>query len=88
MCIEMYTYLLTNIVLQVLVGATGHDPRANLNPAIPTLAEYGVNVTSLDRCGKFAFVALKGSPQRTTTVVKTAAQGNAWLVVKVLGMFF
>jgi len=71
---------------QVLVGATGHEPRGNLQSAYPALAQYGVNVTSLDRCGKFAFIALKGSPERTVSVLKRSAEGNAWLVVKVLGM--
>ena len=72
----------------MLVGATGHEPRANLQHAYPTFAQYGVNVTSLDRCGKFAFIALKGSPERTVTVIKKPAEGNAWLVVKVLGTCF
>ena len=70
----------------MLVGATGHEPRGNLHHAFPALAEYGVNVTSLERCGKFAFVALKGSPERTASVVVKSAGGNAWLVVKVLGI--
>jgi len=72
---------------KVLVGATGHEPRGNLQHAFPALARYGVNVTSLDRCGKFAFVALKGSPERTASVLKKSAEGNAWLVVKVLGTY-
>ena len=72
--------------MQVLVGATWHDPRANLQTAFPALAEYGVNVTSLERCGKFAFVPLKGKPERTVFVVTKPNEGNAWLVVKVLGM--
>jgi len=72
-------------ILQVLVAATGHDPRGNLQSVYPSFAEYGVNVTSLERCGKFAFVAVKGRPRRTVSVVRPAASGNAWLVVKVHG---
>jgi len=70
----------------VLVGATGHEPRGNLQSAFPAFAAYGVNITSLDRCGKFAFVAMKGRPERTNTVLKRSAAGNAWLVVKILGI--
>ena len=83
--VHTYTYYLLTYLSQVLVGATGHEPRANLQSAFPAFAAYGVNVTSLDRCGKFAFVALKGSPERSASVLTKSAEGNAWLVVKVLG---
>ena len=69
---------------QVLVGATGHEPRGNLQTVFRTLAQYGVNVTSVERCGKFAFIAQKGSPEKTSSVLKRSAGGNAWLVVKVI----
>ena len=72
------------VILQILAAATGHDPR-NLKSVYPSFDDYGVNVTSLERCGKFAFVAVKGRPQTTVSVVKPAASGNAWLVVKVHG---
>jgi hypothetical protein len=81
--LSMYINLLT--FGQVVVGATCNDCYRNLSPATPALESIGVQgLNRLNLCGKLAFVAQKGSPRKTLSVVKQAAEGNSWLVVKVI----
>jgi len=73
--------------MQILVGATGVDPKSHVDLGAMSTAfeEFGVNITSLQHCGKLAFVALKGDSDKNIHVVKEALDGNAWLTVKTLG---
>lgn len=76
-----YINLLT--VGQIVAGASHHDAFGNLGVATAALDGIGVKpLNRLNSCGKIAFVAQKGSPQKTVAVVKQAAEGNVWLVVK------
>jgi len=49
----------------VIVGATADEPRRNLDTALPTLQELGVEVDDVQNRGSFAFIAQKGYPSKT-----------------------
>ena len=71
---------------QIVAGATHHEPSTNIGVVRAALEGLGVRaLNTLDGCGKFAFVAQKGSPLKTVATVKKAAEGNLWLVVKLTG---
>ena len=50
---------------QVIVGVTSHDARLRLDNALPTLQEFGVEVSDVQYRGSFGFVAQKGFPSKT-----------------------
>jgi len=76
-----YINLLT--VGQIVAGATHHEPHGNLGVAAAALDGLGVkSLNRLNGCGKFAFVAQKGSSLKTVASVKQNVEGNLWLVVK------
>ena len=50
---------------QIIVGVSADEPRANLDIALSTLRQFGVEVSELRFRGSFGFVAQKGFPSKT-----------------------
>ena len=49
----------------VIVGASADEPTMNLETALPTLQQLGVDVDDVQFRGSFAFIAQKGYPSKT-----------------------
>jgi len=60
---------------QIIVGVSADEPRENLDIALPTLRQFGVEVSELKWRGSFGFVAQKGFPSKT--VIRKARDEEA-----------
>jgi len=60
---------------RIIVGVSADAARQNLDIALPTLRQFGVEVSELRRRGSFGFVAQKGFSSKT--VIHTALDEEA-----------
>ena len=58
-------YLQKLVKGSVIVGVSADEPRKRLDPALPTLNEFGVNVADVKFRGSFAFIAQKSYSHKT-----------------------
>jgi hypothetical protein len=77
-------YILNLPVGTTLIGVSAYDASRNLNTAaIGTLSDIGVDVGELAFAWKFAFVAVKGSPQSSVREVRRSRGSNLVMIVTV-----
>lgn len=84
--VALSTYINGSSPGTLLLAVTVDELYQQLFPAFSALTSLGLNLTALNTCGKFAFLAELRKPWKTVSVVASHGGSNAYPVVDVTGM--